>query len=141
MANTVIEPIDLGTFISQINGIVQAPVPEANGAVTTCPRTEPDRWDEMIKRLIGLRNLQEDWDGMGAKAPKAALIDSALDLAVQLRQQGFRHPSRVGAGPDGEILLEWQDDHLYLEAEISAPHSTEWMLAIDDQRPKHWVTR
>jgi hypothetical protein len=78
---------------------------------------------------------------MGAKAPQAVLIDRALDLAEQLRQLGFRHPSRVGAGPDGEILLEWQDDHLYLEAEIPAPHSTDWMLAIDDQQPKHWVTR
>lgn len=140
MANTVIQPIALTTFINQINHLMQTTKTGANGAVTDPPR-ELDRWDEMINRTVNLGNLQEDWDGMGAKAPQATLIESAVELAQSLRQHDFRPPSRVGAGPDGEILLEWQDEHLYLEAEVCAPHSAEWMLVIDDRPPTHWVTR
>jgi hypothetical protein len=140
MANTAIQPIALTTLISQIDPIMRTTRTEANGPVTDQPR-EPDRWDEMVNRILGLGKLQEDWDGLGAKAPQATLIDSAVELSQSLRQHGFRPPSRVGAGPDGEILLEWQDDHLYLEAEVCAPHFAEWMLAVDGQTPKHWVTR
>ena len=72
MANTVTQPIALTTFISQINHLVQSTKTEANGAVVDQPR-KPDRWDEMINRLLGLQNFQADWDGMGAKAPQATL--------------------------------------------------------------------
>ena len=41
MANTVIGPIDLRTFIGQIHGIMQATSLDANGAVTAYPRKDP----------------------------------------------------------------------------------------------------
>ena len=140
MAKAVIEPIDLRTFISQMDQIMRQIAEEANGAVVANPPGASARWDEMMNRLSALGKLQEDWDGQGAKAPQATLIDSALELARILRQHGFRPPSRVGAGPDGETLLEWQDERLYLEAEVCAPHTAEWMFAIDNRPPKHWVT-
>ncbi len=141
MANTVVEPIELPTFISQIDDLMQSTAGEKHGLVAANQPRQPDRWDEMISRLLGLRSLREDWDGMGAKAPPATRIDGAVELARILRQHGFRPPSRVGAGPDGEVLLEWQDHHVYLEAEVCVPRTAEWMLAIDGQPPKHWVTR
>jgi hypothetical protein len=140
MANTATQPVALTTFISQIDQIIRTTKTGANGAVMGQVR-EPSQWDEMVKRIQALGKLQEDWDGLGAKAPQGTLIESAVELAQSLRQQGFRPPSRVGAGPDGEILLEWQDERVYLEAEVCTPHSAEWLLSIDDQTPKHWVTR
>src|SRR5713226_6490809 len=115
MANTTIDPVDLPTLITQINHFTQTTGGEANGVAAANQPREPDRWEEMIQRVVALRSLGKDWDGLGAKAPQASLIESALELAQNLRRHGFRSPSRVGAGPDGEILLEWQDERIYLE--------------------------
>jgi hypothetical protein len=139
MAHTTVDHVELSTFLSQIKPVLLTPS-VADGPGTNHRPQESDRWDEMITTLVNLHNLPEDWDGLGAKAPVAALLETAVELAQVLRQYGFRSPSRVGAGPDGEILLEWQDQHIYLEAEICKPDSAEWMLALDGQTPRHWVT-
>jgi hypothetical protein len=130
-------------------------------------RPGDDPWDRAIDDLLALYYLEDDWDGEGSVAPARPLIDSALSLAQRLRsgaiaRSGFPGiglsaarpaqqlpsgadpaPSRVAAGPEGTILLEWQEqqpggaDVIYFEIEICAPDRAEWMLAIPGQPTQH----
>jgi hypothetical protein len=140
MANAAIEDIDLPTVIRQINQLMCATAPEANGPVTVSQQAMTDRWQAIINEVLELRNLGDDWDGLGAKAPSTALIESAVELAQTLQNYGFRLPCRAVPGPDGEILLEWQERGIYLEAEVCKPHTAEWMLVLADGTANHWVT-
>ena len=71
-------------------------------------------------RLRELSKLPEDWDGLGAKQPKPAVIDSILEL-VSLRGG----PSRIVVSPSGSIVLEWQAPGIRLEVEITEPYHAE----------------
>src|SRR5271166_4671519 len=42
-------------------------------------------WDALIDDLLRMRELEDDWDGVGAKAPPTVLVDSSLMLARELR--------------------------------------------------------
>jgi hypothetical protein len=140
MENTTFDTIDVPTFLGQISHFLPAGTASANGLGTVHSPAEVAQWKEWITKVADLRSLGPDWDGMGAKAPLGALVDSAVELAQFLRQSGFPPPSRIGAGPDGEILLEWQDQNTYLEAEVCKPGRAEWMLVIQGQPARHWVT-
>lgn len=97
-------------------------------------------WSQIVAELSRIRQLRHDWDGMGAEAPPAELVESAMAFTQFLRQQGMRLPSRVAAGPNGTVLFEWQEGEIYLEAEITKPHYAEWMLLSPGQSARHWVT-
>jgi hypothetical protein len=111
---------------------------EQSALLTEQARHEPDQWDQIIDDLLGMRGLQNDWDGMGAEAPASQLVDSSIRFAQTLRRAGYRCPSRVGTGPNGTVLFEWQLGELYLEAEICAPRFAEWMQMVPGQPPCHW---
>ncbi len=102
-------------------------------------RTEA--WKQIIDQLLCIRQLEEDWDGQGAAAPAAAVVDRALEWVGQMR----RHPraippSQAVAGVQGEVYLEWQSGAFYLVAEIPSPTRVEWMLVLEGQTNQHWVT-
>ena len=69
MANTVIQPVALTTFISQVNHIMQRAQTGANGEVTDQPRG-PDRWDEMVNRIVSLGKLKKTGTGWEPKRPR-----------------------------------------------------------------------
>ena len=85
-------------------------------------------WQQSLQSLQRLSALKDDWDGDGAAAPAAELVASAKKTMEQLRQHGMPAPSRVTAGPDGTILIEWQEPGSYLEIEVMAAERAEWMM-------------
>ena len=100
---------------------------------------ERDGWAEQFRRLDSLRELQDDWDGLEAKAPRAELVDSALVLGWILRQQGVAAPCRVVPGVNGTVLLEWQSEGAYCEIEVTEPYRGEVMQILPGQPAQHWV--
>lgn len=96
-------------------------------------------WDERTDDLLRIRMLKDDWDGLDAEAPDAALVDSAIDLFKMLRNEGrVLPPTRIVAGPTGTVVFEWQVEDTYLEAEIIRPFRAEWMLKQAGQPTVHW---
>ena len=99
-----------------------------------------DQWNRILSELDNIRNLQDDWDGLGAKAPSAPLVESAVEMARILRAVGSAPPTSVVTGPDGTVLFNWQDELVYLDAEVTRPYFVEWMQVIPGQLARHWVT-
>ncbi len=106
-------------------------------------RASEDRdaaWKKSIRMIHGMLALNDDWDGMGAKAPSSALIFYAMEMAeAKLRTCDYPAPTRVTATPAGTIGLEWQQGSTYTEAEIVAPYKSEWMQIAPGMPVKHWV--
>jgi hypothetical protein len=101
----------------------------------------PELWDQLTNDLLRIRNVERDWDGLGAEAPDAALVDYAIDLLKKLRRADELRPlTRIVATPAGTVLFEWQCDDGYVEAEIVRPDRAEWMLERPGERPVHWMT-
>jgi hypothetical protein len=94
-------------------------------------------WRKPLDTLDQISRLQDDWDDDGAVAPSPQLVASTRELLHDLRGRQFPAPTRVGAGPNGTILLEWQKDLNYFEIEVCAPYRLEWMLALPDEKPLH----
>jgi hypothetical protein len=124
---------------AQIQRVTATTILDNSALLTERERREPDRWDQITDQLLRIRALQNDWDGMGAEAPSHELVDSSLRLAQSLRGGGQMCPSRVGAGPNGTILFEWQLGQLYVEAEITEPFVAEWMILESGQSARNWV--
>src|SRR5438132_11351375 len=99
---------------AQTQRVTSTTILENSALLTDQARRELDRWDEVVDDLLAMRALQDDWDGMGAEAPSSQLVESALRFAQTLRRQGYPCPSRVGAGPNGTVLFEWQLEQMYL---------------------------
>lgn len=102
---------------------------------------QADQWERIFRELEAIGNLQDDWDGLGATAPSAPLVESAVGLVRVLRAGGYGPPSSVAAGPDGTILFNWQNEAGYLGAEVTKPYHVEWMQVAPGQRARHWVTQ
>jgi hypothetical protein len=81
-----------------------------------------------IEQLEAMRQLGENWDGYGAAAPQANLIDLAQEftglieamLSKSTAGAGMLHvcPTRVGG-----ILLDWEDHSMQHEVELSPDYS------------------
>ena len=97
-------------------------------------------WDKVMRELEAMRELEDDWDGLGARGPTAEIIDSAIGLAHLLHGRSMDAPTRVVPGPEGTVILEWQDpDGSYSEVEVVRPFYAE-VMAIEPGKPaRHWV--
>jgi hypothetical protein len=138
MEKTTIEVLDLPECVRRIHDALGVTAQEVNGTKAQAPSAG---WDETFSRLRYLRGLAEDWDGQGATAPPASVLDRAEALAQTLRQHGAVAPSWATAGPDGEIVFNWQSPGVYLEAEVSGPGLVEWMLVRGENPAQNWETR
>jgi hypothetical protein len=84
--------------------------------------------------------LDDDWDGLGAKAPSHELVASAVGLAHLLNERGVNPPQRVVAGIEGSVIFEWQlPDGTHEEVEIVRPLYAEVMLVEPGQPARHWT--
>jgi hypothetical protein len=100
----------------------------------------PELWKQRTDDLLRIRSIKHDWDGLGAEAPKSALVDSAIDLLKKLRSPDeLGPPTRIVATPAGTVLFEWQYEDVYIEAEIVDAYRAEWMHKTLGQRAAHWT--
>jgi hypothetical protein len=96
-------------------------------------------WDSCIEKLLELRRYEDDWDGQGAEAPSPEAVDSAIILAVLLRQSGVEPPCRTVPIVNGAVVLEWQwPDVTTLEIEIAEPYLAEVFLMVPGIPCEHW---
>lgn len=101
-------------------------------------------WDEAAKKLATFVDLADDWDGLGAVAPRLLVIEKALVLLRHLRLAGdlmpaLPSPSRVGACPMGGIIFTWEQWGTYLEAEVTPTGNAEWMEEREGQPVRHGI--
>ena len=94
-------------------------------------------WQDRIADVMTLHSYQSDWDGLGASAPNIELIIGTFKHLRGMR--GYRPPDSIGPTTNGGILIFWQSDDAYLEAEISTLGRTEWMEMKSDSEPRHWI--
>jgi hypothetical protein len=122
---------------------VWAEVTECNGIARQSGRANVEHtglWESTLQAILGLRDLDNDWDGFGAEAPPLEVLESAIGLAHCLRDDGVVPPHRVAPGVCGTVILEWQDqDGTYTEVEIIRPLHAEVMVVEPGQSPKQWT--
>lgn len=111
----------------------------SNGLRSSPEYNRANGWLRRIDDLLAIRGLGDDWDGLGAEAPRIELVDSAIEIAKALRvDPSWRAPTRVAATPAGAVLFEWQYPPVYLEAEVTGPTHIEWMLEVAGHETQHW---
>lgn len=98
------------------------------------------RWKQILDRLIAISKLEDNWDGEGAEAPDFEIIDSVTELLIK-HTELLPHPNRIVPSVDGAIVVEWQLDGTYLEAEVETTNLAEWMLRTPDGVITHWEER
>jgi hypothetical protein len=79
----------------------------------------------VAEKLESLRGLEEDWDGQGAVAPPAGVVDFALDLARRFQEEGKPHPDFAIAGVNGTVVFEWHLAEGFLQVEVTDPDRAE----------------
>lgn len=116
-------------------------------AVDALPNDKPSvkTWSQQIDKLLIIRQLEDDWDGQGTPAPTVEVVDSALVLAILLRQDGVIPPTGIVQGVVGEVVFDWQSpDGKYVEVEVTGPYKADVFIHQPGQPIKHlqWeVTR
>ena len=83
-------------------------------------------------RLKGFKQLQEDWDGEGAFAPKEEVIDGAITFLSGLQPW---HPRPVaGLDSAGNPVIEFHDDdsRLFGRVRFSSPNAVEMFVVHGD---------
>jgi hypothetical protein len=86
----------------------------------------------LTEQLQAMYGLAENWDGYGAAAPEAPVLDLAQEL-VDLLQAGLRKPPaaaptlHVSPTRTGGILIEWQDSLTDHEVEINPDGSVSFL--------------
>jgi hypothetical protein len=97
-------------------------------------------WEPAVKKILSFKELEDDWDGFGAKMPSREMLECAIGLAYLLCDRGVPAPSRVAPGLEGEVIFEWQDpDGTYADVEIVRPFFAEVMLIEPGKPAKHWT--
>jgi hypothetical protein len=96
-------------------------------------------WESTVLKLVEFQHLGDNWDGLGAPAPSAELVASAIGLAYLLYENGMEPPSAVAPGLDCAVNLEWHDpDGTFCEIEIDRPLHAEVMVIEPGKPPRHW---
>ncbi len=127
--------------IGLVGPLLQAGAADKNGPKAAAMPNANELWDQIIDGLLRMRALANDWDGQGASAPSPANVDRAIAWVREMhRYPQAVPPSRPVPGVTGEVVLEWQGESYYLLAEIVRPDQVEWMLAVDGEPTKHWIT-
>src|SRR5688500_819772 len=99
--------------------VLDCPVPKKDWDAETAQRNgfsnenekaaqDAGPWEPAVKRILEHRQLGENWDGFGAKAPTHEVLASAVGLAYLFCERGVAPPDRVAPGVDGSVILEWQ---------------------------------
>src|SRR4051794_5430528 len=87
-----------------------------------------DGWPKQEQRIAELRRLEDNWDGEGAVAPSAELIESVAGLPRQHKNDGRAAPSGIVPTVDGTLFLEWQAPPIFASLEVRQPYEGEWLI-------------
>lgn len=104
--------------------------PQTSVAAVGLSSQSRDKWRTVVRALEPLKRLRNNWDGLGATAPSAEVVDTAIDLASELNRTNQPSPTTVAPTAAGTILFTWDDswdDTRYFELEVRAPNRIEWM--------------
>ncbi len=128
---------DEWTFeIADRNGSIAATKSNASNLVVE----EAGRSEGTVRKLVEFLSLDDDWDGLGAKAPSRELLASAVGLAYLLNERGVDPPQRAVPGVEGSVIFEWQlPNGIYGEVEVVRPLYAEVMLIEPGKPAKHWT--
>jgi hypothetical protein len=101
-----------------------------NGVATgSAARVEAADWKRCIDTLLDIRLLEPDWDGQGSPAPAPEVVDSAIVLAVLLRQKHVIPPTETVQSVAGSVVLNWQwPDESSFEIDVLAPDTADVYL-------------
>jgi hypothetical protein len=119
-----------------------SPGPEKDSSFLKVERRQHDleQWDRCIRSLAALRDLEDDWDGEGARAPVIENVVRAIQFIELLRGTVPTLPVPcAAAGVSGDVLLFWRTRGYSLQAEIIQPHRFEWMQMEPDGAAQHWT--
>jgi hypothetical protein len=116
------------------------PAAARNGVATgIAARAEATDWKRCIDALLDIRLLEPDWDGQGAPAPAPEVVDSAIVLAVLLRQKHVIPPTETVQSVAGSVVLNWQwPDRSSFEIEVLAPDVADVYLMPAGKPVQHW---
>lgn len=76
------------------------------------------KWTKAITRLETFRNLQDNYDGEGSKAPNKTTLDNTHRLLHTLTTHNIPPPQFLTLWIKGEIFLEWIYKSEWLDIEI-----------------------
>lgn len=109
------------------------------GLFSTIDDEKENAWFSRLGELHALYELEDNWDGEGAEPLSRGNIDSAIQYFKTLySQKQTPPPSRVTASQDGEVIIEWQINGVYIEATISQPYLAECMYVYPDGSVRHF---
>jgi hypothetical protein len=113
---------------------------DRDGEQDPAARARRQGWETAIDEVVAMQHLDDDWDGLGAKAPSRVLLESAIALAYVLLEKGTDPPTRAVPGLEGTVLLEWQfPDGSYGEIEVTGQRQAEVMLKEPGKPARHWA--
>ena len=103
---------------------------------------DPRDWDDVCEELRSLKSLGQDWDGLGAAAPRPDCVESAIAWAESAERVPMAVvPNSVNAAPGGEVVLTWQRPGVYHEVEFAEPGVAEVFLKRDGAPAEQWDER
>lgn len=105
-------------------------------------KTEDEAWKQCLDTILSIRELEADWDGQGTEAPTPEVVDSALILAVMLRERKVRPPTSTTQGVCGDVCIEWQWwDLTTLSLEVTEPYGADLFLLATGKPGQKWTLR
>ena len=119
----------------ELSAGLELPVHSASDAHD--PSAAAAAWNQRIDQLLAVRQLEDDWDGQGSPAPAVEVVDSALVLALLLRQAGVEPPTGVVQSVGGEVLFDWQSPDKYVELEVTGPYTADVFIHVPGQPLRH----
>ena len=87
----------------------------------------------LYQELNSFYDLENDWDGSGAREIPKSAIDLAKNFLKQIISDSHIVPTGVAARPDGEALIYWRLNGEYIEANFYGERECTVCFSIDGQ--------
>jgi hypothetical protein len=131
--------------VLQSNVLERLPPQMRNGVAQSEPVADKsaEGWKRCIDALLDIRLLEDNWDGQGSPAPAHEIVDSALILAVLLRQKHVEPPQVTVQSVQGTVLMEWQwADTTTFEIDVIEPYVADVFLMVPGaEEAEYWQLR
>lgn len=133
---TELQAADMARLPKQmLNGSVSPALELDNESLTI----EAEGWKQCIDNLLAIRLLEDDWDGQGSPAPAPELVDSAIILAVLLRQKHVKPPNVTVQTVQASVHFHWQwPDTTMLEIDVVEPYVADVYFMPANRPCEHW---